>query len=351
MVSRRLLRETARVRSWRERAVYHGARWAPLLAVAVLTHLIFPSPTRVASPAPAVGQPIDATVTAPFHFLVLKSDAERALEGEARALGGAAGVPLRRASLRLRARGGGQLLRPAGARRAGRRRGHGPGGRGGGRAARPRRGGAPDGSRAAASGARRAQAVPGRHALPGRRGRGNHARRAEPGDRAPPGRGGAAGAARLHPHVRRPDGPGRRPARRRDGRDRPPRHPAAHRGLLPPDGHLRPLAHPASARGGPRLGGFGEVRRERGGADRDRRPARHRGDPLQAPRPPGRAAPARRGRRRRARVHRRRALQRHHPRHLLAAAPAVPAGKLRAAPGDDLLRRAVRAGGPARAPR
>src|SRR5687768_9601983 len=85
MVSRRLLRETARVRSWRERAVYHGARWAPLLAVAVLTHFVFPSPTRVATRAPAVGQPIEATVTAPFHFQVLKSDAERALEGEARA--------------------------------------------------------------------------------------------------------------------------------------------------------------------------------------------------------------------------------------------------------------------------
>jgi putative nucleotidyltransferase with HDIG domain len=85
MVSRRLLRETARVRSWRERAVHHGARWAPLIAVAMLTHLVFPSPTRVASVAPAVGQPVEATVTSPFHFLVLKSEAERALEGEARA--------------------------------------------------------------------------------------------------------------------------------------------------------------------------------------------------------------------------------------------------------------------------
>jgi hypothetical protein len=85
MLSRRLLRETALVRSWRERITYHAARWAPLLGVAVLTYIVFPSPTRVASPAPAVGQPVDATVTAPFHFLVLKSDAERALEGEARA--------------------------------------------------------------------------------------------------------------------------------------------------------------------------------------------------------------------------------------------------------------------------
>ncbi len=85
MVSRRLLRETARVRSYRQRVVYHGARWAPLVAVAVLTHLVFPAPTRVAAPAPAVGQPIEATVTAPFHYLVLKSEAERALEGEARA--------------------------------------------------------------------------------------------------------------------------------------------------------------------------------------------------------------------------------------------------------------------------
>ncbi len=86
MVSRRLLRETARVRSWRERVVSHGARWAPLLGVAVLTHLVFPSPTRVATPAPAVGESVDATVTSPFHFQVLKSDAERALEGEARAM-------------------------------------------------------------------------------------------------------------------------------------------------------------------------------------------------------------------------------------------------------------------------
>jgi putative nucleotidyltransferase with HDIG domain len=85
MVSRRLLRETARVRSWRERIAYHAARWAPLLAVAVLTYVVFPSPTRVASTVPAVGQPVDATVTAPFYFQVVKSDAERALEGEARA--------------------------------------------------------------------------------------------------------------------------------------------------------------------------------------------------------------------------------------------------------------------------
>ncbi len=86
MVSRRLLREPELVvRSWGARALYHGYRWAPLLAVAVLTHLVFPSPTRLAAPAPALGQPAEATVTAPFHFLVLKSEAERALEGEARA--------------------------------------------------------------------------------------------------------------------------------------------------------------------------------------------------------------------------------------------------------------------------
>ncbi|HET8622403.1 MAG TPA: HDIG domain-containing protein [Gemmatimonadales bacterium] len=85
MVSRRLLRETALVRSWRERIGYHTARWAPLLTVALLTYIVFPSPTRVASTAPAVGQTVPATVTAPFHFQVVKTDAERALEGEARA--------------------------------------------------------------------------------------------------------------------------------------------------------------------------------------------------------------------------------------------------------------------------
>jgi putative nucleotidyltransferase with HDIG domain len=85
MVSRRLLREAALMRTWRERFGYHAARWAPLLAVALLTYMVFPSPTRVAGPAPAVGQTADATITAPFHFQVVKSDAERALEGEARA--------------------------------------------------------------------------------------------------------------------------------------------------------------------------------------------------------------------------------------------------------------------------
>jgi putative nucleotidyltransferase with HDIG domain len=86
MPSRRLLRDVAMVRSWRERGLYHGARWAPLLAVAILTHAVFPSPVRRTAEAPAVGQRIESTVTAPFHYLVLKSDSERALEAEAQAL-------------------------------------------------------------------------------------------------------------------------------------------------------------------------------------------------------------------------------------------------------------------------
>jgi putative nucleotidyltransferase with HDIG domain len=86
MIRRRLLRDVAIVRSWRERGLYHVARWAPLLAVAVLTHAVFPAPAHRVAVAPAVGQRSDLTVTAPFHFLVLKSESERALEGEARAM-------------------------------------------------------------------------------------------------------------------------------------------------------------------------------------------------------------------------------------------------------------------------
>ncbi|HEU5168993.1 MAG TPA: HDIG domain-containing protein [Gemmatimonadales bacterium] len=87
MVSgRRFLREPERVRSLGARLVYHGVRWAPLVAVAVLAHAVFPSPIRVGAPTLQVGQVAEKTVTSPFQFVVLKSEAERALEGEARAM-------------------------------------------------------------------------------------------------------------------------------------------------------------------------------------------------------------------------------------------------------------------------
>lgn len=86
MVSRRLFRDDGPGRSLPGRVLYHAARWVPLLVVAALTYLVFPFPTRLAAPSLRVGQIAEETVRAPFYFVVPKSDAERALEGEARAL-------------------------------------------------------------------------------------------------------------------------------------------------------------------------------------------------------------------------------------------------------------------------
>jgi len=72
--------------SWAGAVAYHALRWLPLVCVAVLTYLIFPLPGHITAPAVRVGEIADQTITAPFYFVVTKSDAERALEGEARAM-------------------------------------------------------------------------------------------------------------------------------------------------------------------------------------------------------------------------------------------------------------------------
>jgi cyclic-di-AMP phosphodiesterase PgpH len=85
-------RSTARVfegldgASLRERARYHLARWAPLLAVAFLTYIAFPPHIGVGTPVPAIGQISKRAVVAPFAYEVRKSPEEIAREGESRAL-------------------------------------------------------------------------------------------------------------------------------------------------------------------------------------------------------------------------------------------------------------------------
>jgi cyclic-di-AMP phosphodiesterase PgpH len=69
-----------------DRARFHLVRWAPLLAVALLTYLAFPPPVGVGAPVPAVGQSSTRTVVSPFAFQVRKSPEEIAREGESRAL-------------------------------------------------------------------------------------------------------------------------------------------------------------------------------------------------------------------------------------------------------------------------
>ena len=72
--------------TFRERARYHLARWAPLLAVAFLTYLAFPPHIGVGTPVPATGEITKRAVVAPFSFEVRKTAEEIAREGESRAL-------------------------------------------------------------------------------------------------------------------------------------------------------------------------------------------------------------------------------------------------------------------------
>jgi cyclic-di-AMP phosphodiesterase PgpH len=72
--------------TFRERARFHLVRWAPLVAVAILTYLAFPPHVGVGIPVPAVGQISKRDVVAPFAFEVRKSPEEIAREGESRAL-------------------------------------------------------------------------------------------------------------------------------------------------------------------------------------------------------------------------------------------------------------------------
>ena len=68
-------------------AAYHALRWAPVAVVSAIAYWAFPLPGRLAAPVFHVGENAPQTVTAPFYFVVPKSDAERALEGETRASG------------------------------------------------------------------------------------------------------------------------------------------------------------------------------------------------------------------------------------------------------------------------
>jgi membrane-associated HD superfamily phosphohydrolase len=61
-------------------------RWAPLIATAVLTYVLFPPPIGVLAPLPSVGQGASRSVIAPFGFQVRKTTEEIAREGESRAL-------------------------------------------------------------------------------------------------------------------------------------------------------------------------------------------------------------------------------------------------------------------------
>ncbi|MEO7136634.1 MAG: HDIG domain-containing metalloprotein [Gemmatimonadales bacterium] len=69
-----------------ERMRFHLVRWAPLLAVALLTYLVFPPPIGIGAPVPAVGEISKRAVVAPFAFEVRKSPEEIAREGQSRAL-------------------------------------------------------------------------------------------------------------------------------------------------------------------------------------------------------------------------------------------------------------------------
>jgi cyclic-di-AMP phosphodiesterase PgpH len=72
--------------SLNDRARFHLVRWAPLLAVALLTYFAFPPHVGIGSPIPSTGQISRRAVIAPFAFEVRKSPEEIAREGESRAL-------------------------------------------------------------------------------------------------------------------------------------------------------------------------------------------------------------------------------------------------------------------------
>jgi putative nucleotidyltransferase with HDIG domain len=74
-------------RSLAGRGLHHALRWAPVVVVSGIAYWAFPLPGRLATPMVHVGEAAPQTVTAPFYFLVAKSGAERALEGESRASG------------------------------------------------------------------------------------------------------------------------------------------------------------------------------------------------------------------------------------------------------------------------
>ncbi len=65
------------------RYTYHGARWAPLAGLALLTYAFFPVAGGFTVSVPNVGDISTEEVIAPFDFDVFKTDAEMQREGEA----------------------------------------------------------------------------------------------------------------------------------------------------------------------------------------------------------------------------------------------------------------------------
>jgi cyclic-di-AMP phosphodiesterase PgpH len=69
-----------------ERIRFHLVRWAPLIAVAILTYLAFPPSLGIGAAVPALGEISKRAIVAPFAFEVRKSPEEIAREGQSRAL-------------------------------------------------------------------------------------------------------------------------------------------------------------------------------------------------------------------------------------------------------------------------
>lgn len=65
------------------RVLYHGLRWLPLAAVAVLTYLLYPAPGGFDAPLLDEGEVAPAEVLAPFTFVVRKSPSEITREADA----------------------------------------------------------------------------------------------------------------------------------------------------------------------------------------------------------------------------------------------------------------------------
>ncbi|MBI4421027.1 MAG: HDIG domain-containing protein [Gemmatimonadetes bacterium] len=70
-------------RGWAEAAPFHAARWAPVLALAVLTYALYPVARGLDTPVVEPGEVAAAEVLAPFDFVVRKTPQEIARDGEA----------------------------------------------------------------------------------------------------------------------------------------------------------------------------------------------------------------------------------------------------------------------------
>jgi len=69
-----------------ERMRFHLVRWAPLMAVALLTYIAFPPPIGSGAAVPQIGETSRRGIVAPFAFEVRKTPEEIAREGQSRAL-------------------------------------------------------------------------------------------------------------------------------------------------------------------------------------------------------------------------------------------------------------------------